>query len=91
MECFHDERINNEPLTQYRKQAFSLLRDAAKIKPMRQGQSLSLFDNHLQTVDYNAFNAKRTELIHLGMATIFAVMKMMMIKNFMTSLTKSIR
>ena len=88
---FHDERISNEPLTQYRKKAFSLLRDAAKIKPMRQGQSLSLFDNHLQTVDYNAFNAKRTELIHLGMATIFAVMKMMMIKNYMSSLTKSLR
>lgn len=88
-----DEVVN------FRQESFRILKEASQIPPKEQGVRLTLpwVNQHggeevtLKSVDYNAFNQKRTELIQLGMRAQSSIVMFMSLTGYLSSLTKAIR
>ena len=86
-------------MVDFRQKSFDILQQASKIPPKEQGVRLSLpwVSQHegeevtLKSVDYNAYNKKRSELIELGMQAQSAIVMFMSLTGYLSSLTKGIR
>jgi hypothetical protein len=93
----HPQTLN--AVVNFRQESFHILKEASQIPPKEQGVRLSLswVKHHrgeevtLKSVDYDAFNQKRNELIRLGMQAQSSLVMFMSLTGFLSSLTKAIR
>ncbi len=88
-----------DAVVNFRQESFRILKEASQIPPKEQGVRLTLpwVNQHdgeevtLKSVDYNAFNQKRTELIQLGMRAQSSIVMFMSLTGYLSSLTEAIR
>ena len=88
-----------DAVVNFRQESFRILKEASQIPPKEQGVRLTLpwvnrpggEEVTSKSVDYNAFNQKRTELIQLGMRAQSSIVMFMSLTGYLSSLTKAIR